>query len=170
MSSDTLVNIVESLLGEEAAKIIKILMEKNEVSDDELIQKTGMKLNNLRKVLYQLFDNQFISYRRVRDKDVGWYKYYWRINPTAINVLLNLRRKKILLKLKERLEYEMSNIFFSCSEHNKVKYTFEEAMELNFQCPECSKKLENVKNDYIIKTLKIKIEEIERNLMNAQNL
>ncbi|MCS7097541.1 MAG: transcription factor E [Candidatus Methanomethyliaceae archaeon] len=170
MSSEALVNIVEALLGEEAAKIMKILMEKNEVSDDELIQKTGMKLNNLRKVLYQLFDNQFISYRRVRDKDVGWYKYYWRINPTAINVLLNLRKKKVLLKLKERLEYEMSNIFFSCSEHNKVKYTFEEAMELNFQCPECGKRLENVKNEYIIETLKIKIEEIERNLMGAQNL
>ncbi|MEM2742610.1 MAG: transcription factor, partial [Candidatus Methanomethylicaceae archaeon] len=84
MSDETLVNIVKSLLGEDAAKVIKVLMEKNELADDELIQKTGMKLNNLRKVLYQLFDNNFISYRRVRDKEIGWYKYYWRINPTAI--------------------------------------------------------------------------------------
>ncbi|MDH5806654.1 MAG: transcription factor E [Candidatus Methanomethylicaceae archaeon] len=170
MSDETLVNIVKSLLGEDAAKVIKVLMEKNELADDELIQKTGMKLNNLRKVLYQLFDNNFISYRRVRDKEIGWYKYYWRINPTAINVLLNLRKKKVLSKLKERLEYEMSNIFFSCPEHNKIKFSFEEAMELSFQCPECGKRLENVKNDYIIETLKIKIAEIEKNLMNAQNL
>ncbi|MCQ5337066.1 MAG: transcription factor E [Candidatus Methanomethylicia archaeon] len=164
MSSNSIVDIVKELIGEEAAKIISILLEKEETSDDELIQRTGMKINNLRKILYQLFDNNFISYRREKDKEIGWYKYYWRINPTAINILVNSIRKKVLSKLKDRLEYEMNNIFFACPEHQKNRYTFEEAMELNFQCPYCGKKLDNIKNDEIITILKIKISEIEKKL------
>ena len=91
------------LLGEEAVQLIQILSEQEETTDDELIIKTGMKLNNLRKILYQLFEQSLVSYRRVRDKDAGWFKYYWRINRTGLSILLNAKKRRILAKLKERL-------------------------------------------------------------------
>ncbi|MCC6012887.1 MAG: transcription factor [Candidatus Verstraetearchaeota archaeon] len=169
MSDNALVDIVRELLGEDAAKIISILLEKEETSDDELIQKTGMKINNLRRILYQLFDKNFVLYRREKDREIGWYKYYWRINPTGINILINSIRKKVLAKLKDRLNYEMNNMFFACPDHQKNRYTFEEAMELNFQCPHCGKRLDNIRNDEIVTILKIKISEIEKRL-KMQNL
>lgn len=161
-----LVSATRELLGEYAVKLIEILSEKEETTDDELIQKTGMKLNNLRKVLYQLFDQNLVSYRRVRDKEAGWFKYYWKINPTGLNILLNAKKRKILTKLKERLEYETSNMFFMCSTHN-TRYTFDDAMEINFQCLECGSRLDSVQNDDIIAVLKIKISEIEKNLAES---
>jgi len=151
------------LIGEEAVRLIQILSEQEETTDDELIQKTGMKLNNLRKILYQLFEQSLVSYRRIRDKDAGWFKYYWRINKTGLNILLNAKKRKILIKLKERLEYETNNVFFLCPTDN-VRYIFEDAMETNFQCPNCGGKLESVQNQDIISVLKIKIAELERNL------
>ncbi|MGC8936407.1 MAG: transcription factor E [Candidatus Methanomethylicaceae archaeon] len=163
MPDNALVAATRDLIGEEAVKLIEILSEKEETTDDELIQKTGMKLNNLRKLLYQLFDQNLVSYRRVRDKDAGWFKYYWKINPTGINILLNAKKRKILTKLKERLEYETNNLFFMCPTH-KTRYTFDDAMEINFQCPECGSRLDNVQNDDIVTVLKIKISEIEKNL------
>jgi len=161
-----LVAATRELVGEEAVKIIEILSEKDETTDDELIQKTGMKLNNLRKVLYQLFDQNLVSYRRVRDKEAGWFKYYWKINPTGLNILLNTKKRKILAKLKERLDYEVKNLFFMCPAHN-TRYTFDDAMEMNFQCPKCGSRLNNVPNDDIITVLKIKISEIEKNLAES---
>jgi transcription initiation factor TFIIE subunit alpha len=161
-----LVAATRELIGEEAVKLIEILSEKDETTDDELIQKTGMKLNNLRKILYQLFDQNLVSYRRVRDKEAGWFKYYWKINPTGLNILLNTKKRKILSKLKDRLEYETTNIFFMCPTHN-TRYTFDEAMEINFQCPECGNRLDNVQNDDIVAVLKIKISEIEKNLAES---
>jgi len=151
------------LIGEDAVQLIQILSEQEETTDDELIQKTGMKLNNLRKVLYQLFEQSLVSYRRMRDKDAGWFKYYWRINRTGLNILLNAKKRKILVKLKERLEYETKNMFFICPADN-VRYIFEDAMETNFQCPNCGGKLESVQNQDIISVLKIKIAELESNL------
>jgi len=151
------------LLGEEAVHLIQILSEQEETTDDELILKTGMKLNNLRKILYQLFEQSLVSYRRVRDKDAGWFKYYWRINRTGLSILLNAKKRRILAKLKERLEYETRNMFFICPTDN-VRYVFEDAMETNFQCPNCGGKLESVQNQDIISVLKIKIAELESNL------
>uniref|UniRef100_A0A7C3EX83 Transcription factor E n=1 Tax=Candidatus Methanomethylicus mesodigestus TaxID=1867258 RepID=A0A7C3EX83_9CREN len=163
LPSDGLVVMVRELIGEEAVKLIQILSEQEETTDDELIQKTGMKLNNLRKLLYQLFEQSLVSYRRVRDKDAGWFKYYWRINRTGLDILIDAKKKKILSKLKDRLQYESGQMFFVCPTCG-VRYIFDDAIETNFHCPTCSTKLESVNNQEIISVLKIKIQEIEKNL------
>ena len=163
MSNAGLVAVARELVGEEAVQLIKILSEQEETTDDELIQKTGIKLNNLRKLLYQLFEQNLVSYRRVRDKDAGWFKYYWRINRTGLSIVLNAKKRKVLSKLKERMDYEASNMFFFCPTDN-IRFIFDEAMETNFQCTVCGGRLESVQNREIIETLKVKINEIENNL------
>jgi len=164
VSNPALVAVARELIGEDAVLLIRILSEQEETTDDELIQKTGFKLNNLRKLLYQLFEQNLVSYRRVRDKDAGWFKYYWRINRTGLNIVLNIKKRKVLQKLKERLNYESNNMFFFCPKDN-ARYVFDEAMETNFQCPVCGGKLDSVQNLEIISTLKKKIIEIEGNLL-----
>jgi transcription initiation factor TFIIE subunit alpha len=163
LSNTPLVNVARELIGEDAVLLIKILSEQEETTDDELIQKTGMKLNALRKLLYQLFEQNLVSYRRVRDKEAGWFKYYWRINRTGLNIVLNAKKRRILSKLKERLEYESSNMFFFCPTDN-ARYIFDEAMETNFQCPVCGGKLDSIQNRDLITTLQRKIDDIEHNL------
>jgi transcription initiation factor TFIIE subunit alpha len=163
LSNTPLINVARELIGEDAVLLIKILSEQEETTDDELIQKTGMKLNALRKLLYQLFEQNLVSYRRVRDKEAGWFKYYWRINRTGLNIVLNAKKRRILSKLKERLEYESGNMFFFCPTDN-ARYIFDEAMETNFQCPVCGGKLDSIQNRDLISTLQRKIDDIEHNL------
>lgn len=163
MSNEALSMIVKELVGDEAVQLIVLLAEQEETTDDELIAKTGMKLNNLRKLLYQLFEQNLVSYRRVRDKEAGWFKYYWRVNKIGLDILINSKKKKVLNKLKERLEYETGNVFFTCPKEG-VRFSFEDAMETNFQCPSCGGKLESLNNQDIIFILKKKIEEIENSL------
>jgi transcription initiation factor TFIIE subunit alpha len=163
VSNVGLVAVARELVGEEAVQLIKILSEQEETTDDELIQKTGIKLNHLRKLLYQLYEQSLVSYRRVRDKDAGWFKYYWRINRTGLNIVLNAKKKKVLSKLRERMDYETNNMFFFCPTDN-LRFVFDEAMETNFQCTVCGGRLESVQNREIIEVLKIKIDEIEKSL------
>ena len=111
MPIDGLVMVARELIGEEAVRLIQILSEQDETTDDELIAKTGLKLNNLRKLLYQLFEQSLVSYRRVRDKDAGWFKYYWRINKTGLIILLN-KEEEDTVQAQERLSYETENQFF----------------------------------------------------------
>jgi len=165
MPVDGLVAVTRELVGEEAVKLIEILSAKEETTDDELIEKTGMKLNNLRKILYQLFEQHLVTYRRVRDKDAGWFKYYWRINRTQLNILLNAKKKKVLHRLQERLDYETNNMFFVCPKCS-TRYTFEEGMETNFQCPntDCGGKMVSANNQEAIMILKKRIQELEESL------
>lgn len=166
MPNDALALIVKELVGDDAVQLIMLLSEQEETTDDELIAKTGMKLNNLRKLLYQLFEQNLVSYRRVRDKEAGWFKYYWRINKTGLNILVNAKKKKILNKLKERLQYETGNVFFVCPKDN-IRFSFEDAMETNFQCPSCGGRLDSLNNQDIVFILKSKIAEIEENLKDT---
>ncbi len=163
MPNDGLVLVARELIGEEVVQLIQILSEQDETTDDELIAKTGLKLNNLRKLLYQLFEQSLVSYRRVRDKDAGWFKYYWRINKTGLIILLNAKKKKILFKLKERLSYETENQFFSCASCG-TRFTFEDAIETNFHCPTCAGRLDGTNNQDTVYILRLKIEELEKNL------
>lgn len=76
-----------------------------------------------------------------------------------------MEKKKLLQrKLRERLEYEEQNYFFVCKdcEEPKDTFTFDEAFELNFRCPECGGKLEAQDNEKIKEFLKKRIVQNEK--------
>ncbi len=50
---------------------------EGEVTDEELSQKLGLELNNVRRALFILYENALASYRRVRDEDSGLLTYLW---------------------------------------------------------------------------------------------
>jgi transcription initiation factor TFIIE subunit alpha len=77
--------------------------------------------------------------------------------------VLNAKKKKVLSKLKERMDYEIGNMFFFCPTDN-LRFVFDEAMETNFQCTICGGRLESIQNKEIIEVLRIKIDEIEKSL------
>jgi transcription initiation factor IIE alpha subunit len=52
----------------------------NDMSDEELAKKTGIKPSEVRVVLNRLHNKGVFSYTRVRDRDSGWYSYIWRMN------------------------------------------------------------------------------------------
>jgi Transcription factor IIE (TFIIE), alpha subunit len=133
--------IARELLGEDVIEVLSFLLEsKTEMTDESMASKLNIKVNEVRKKLYALAEHGLVSYRRTRDKDTGWYVYYWKANSDQINDILLARKREILNKLKSRLEYESNNEFYICPE-DKNKYTFEEAFENEFKCPKCGVQL-----------------------------
>ncbi len=69
------------------------------------------------------------------------------------------KKKLVLRKLRDRLQYEENNYFFVCKKcpQSSMKYKFDEAFDLNFKCPECGDPLEAQDNEQIKQFLKEKI-------------
>jgi len=165
---ESFIEFIKALWGDEGIAIISFLSENFDVTDEVLSQKTGIKLNDVRKILYSLYENQLVSYKRIRDKTTGWYIYLWRLNKDNIEFIINSRKHAILEKLKERYEYERQHIFLYCPKDN-ARYTFEEALENEFKCKICGGHLESFNNDLIIQFLEKKIKEIEEDISKHQS-
>ncbi|TFG00422.1 MAG: transcription factor [Promethearchaeota archaeon] len=147
----------EEITDEDIAENIKerIKGKKDFEPEDEEI----LKVNTVRKTLYVLYSEKLAQFRRIRDKSTGWFIYFWWEDFDLIEELLFEKKRILQEKLRDRLEYEKENQFFSCKEceEGNINYTFEEAFELNFRCPECGNPLEVQENQDIISFLKTKI-------------
>ncbi len=160
----TLLKVAEVIGGEEAVKIVEALSQVKETTDEEIVAKTEIRLNDVRRILYRLYDHSLVGLRRTRDKETGWFIFHWRLQPDQLEGFVTSQKKKILEKLEARLEYEKSHDFYYCFTPGCKRVPFEEAVELVFQCPICGKPLMHFNNEEIIKSLSEKIEHLRKEL------
>jgi transcription initiation factor TFIIE subunit alpha len=161
VTDDLLVSIIGEIGGDEAVKVAVALSNEEETTDEKIAGTTGMRLNAVRKVLYRLHENHLASYRRTRDNNTGWFVYFWRLNPEKITSLVRERKRLALRKLRERLSFEKEHIFFHCGNEQCQRCTFDEAVELSFQCSTCKQPLQFYGNNGIIDVLEDKIRKLE---------
>ena len=76
--------IMLSVLGEAGLPLIKELTGRENVSEFELATKTKKDIKIVRKMLYLLYNQNLISFTRKKDKQKGWYIYYWTLLPESI--------------------------------------------------------------------------------------
>lgn len=145
----------------EAIPILECLMA-GKVTDEEIAEKTSLKLNIVRRVLYKLYDAGVASYKRSKDPETQWYTYTWKFEPEKVEDMAKRRHREIVGKLKEALEFEESNMFFVCREGH-YRFTFDEAAENNFTCPECDCEMEFMDNSDIIQQLRNELSLYENN-------
>ena len=164
---ETLLAMVEDIAGEDVREVtIALLNAQGEITDEEIEAQLGVKLNQVRKALYKLYDTQLVSVRREKDKETGYFIYYWRIHPDRIDKILQEKRELVLKKLETRLQYEKENMFFHCGNKECPRVTFNVAFENDFICEKCGGKLEHFDNSKIITVLEQRIIEL-KDIMNS---
>jgi transcription initiation factor TFIIE subunit alpha len=134
-----------------------------EVTDEELAERLGLELNDVRRALFILYENDLASYRRLRDEDSGWLTYLWTFEYENIPANLREEMERLLEALDERQEYERDHQFYLC-EVCAIRFEFEEAMEHSFECPECGSPLESMENSHLIEAMERRIEALESEL------
>jgi len=159
-----LMKVAEALGEEEAVKLIEILKNSDETTDDEIANKTGIRLNSIRKILYKLYDHSLVSLRRTRDPKTGWFIFHWRLQPDQLEGFILSQKRRVLEKLNIRLEYEKNHDFFYCHTPGCRRIPFEEAVELVFRCPTCSKPLMHYENDKMVQALTRKVEQLRKEM------
>jgi transcription initiation factor TFIIE subunit alpha len=160
----TLVRVATAIGDEEAVRLVEILRTPEEVTDDEIANKTGIRLNSVRKILYKLYDHSLVSLRRTRDPKTGWFIFHWRLQPGQLEGFIVSQKRRVLEKLNTRLEFEKNHDFFYCYTAGCKRTPFEEAVELVFKCPTCGKPLMHYENEKILQALSKKVETLRKEL------
>jgi len=150
--------------GEEAVTIVNILKKKSEATDEMLANESTVRLNTVRKILYKLYDHGLVSCTRVRDEKTGWFIFYWKLQTDQLDAFIRSRKRRVLEKLKQKLDYERNHSFFVCKKCGDVRVTFEEAMESSFRCSKCGGQLESSDNASVVEFLERRIKQIEDEL------
>jgi transcription initiation factor TFIIE subunit alpha len=133
------------------------------VTDEELAERLGLELNDVRRALFILYENDLATYRRLRDEDSGWLTYLWTFEYDHVNGNLRDEMERLLEALEERREYELDNEFYLC-EVCAIRFEFGEAMEYGFECPECGSQLESMENTHLIEAIERRIEDLRDEL------
>lgn len=162
IGDDLLANVARVLGGEEAVQIIMFLKNNREATDDQILMDTGLKLNDIRRILFKLYNHSIVQCDRLRDDETGWFIFRWKLKTDQIEGFVTNQKKRVSRILKMRLEYEESNDFFYCFTLGCNRYTFEDAMELIFRCPKYGKPLQHYENSSIIESLKERINAIDK--------
>jgi transcription initiation factor TFIIE subunit alpha len=158
---DATLKKVTVLFGEDAVRVVEALKEVAEITDNEIADKTQIRLNIVRKTLYRLYDHSIVALRQSRDKETGWFISNWRLQPDQLEGFILNQKRHVLEKLETRLKYEKSHEFYACQTLGCKRFPFEEAFELLFKCPACSKPMMHINNDLIVEFLTRKIEQIK---------
>jgi transcription initiation factor TFIIE subunit alpha len=134
-----------------------------EVTDEELAERLGLELNDVRRALFILYENDLATYRRLRDEDSGWLTYLWTFEYENVPANLREEMERLLEALEERRDYELDNEFYLC-EVCSIRFEFGEAMDLGFECPECGSRLETMENPHLIEAIDERIAALREEL------
>ncbi len=136
---------------------------EGEVTDEELAEELGLELNDVRRALFILYENDLASYRRVRDEDSGWLTYLWTFEYDNIPENLAEEMERLMIALDRREAYERENEFYLC-EVCSLRFEFGEAMDFGFECPECGSPLEAMENSRLLEAMQERLAELEDEL------
>lgn len=153
-----LTNVVED---ESNLPIVQALIDCVE-TDEEIANKTKIKLNIVRRILYRLYDMGLASYKRSKDPETQWFTYSWKFEKDEVMNRIIKDSENYLKILNDELEREENNMFFLCPQGH-VRLDFDDSSEYEFICPMCGEELEFHENKDTIKQLKEDIKMVESN-------
>jgi len=161
---DPFVRISTMIGGDEYLKVARSLLKSEDATDEEIASSTGLRINMVRKVLYDLFGKALITGIRVKDEKKGWFVYRWRSRRDEVENFIEGQKKKINDRLQQRLDYENSSDFYHCGNEDCPRVTFENSLDLFFKCPSCGNVLNLKKNDKAKKAFGYKIDQIKKDM------
>ncbi len=164
---DPFVRIASMIGGDEYRKVARSLLKAEHATDEEIASSTGLRINMVRKVLYDLFGKSLITAVRVKHDKKGWFVYRWRSRREEVESFIENQKKKISDRLQQRSDYENSFEFYHCGDENCPRITFEDSLEAMFKCPSCGKVLNLKKNEKSKKAFAQKIDEIKKDMQQT---
>ena len=86
--------ILLEIIGPEGAPLIQQLYGKENISEFDLATKTKKDIKLIRRMLYTLYNHNIVGFIRKKDKQKGWYIYYWTIIPDHVKFSYFKKKKE----------------------------------------------------------------------------
>ncbi|MEK6932498.1 MAG: hypothetical protein AABW56_01745 [Nanoarchaeota archaeon] len=154
---------VQEIAGKDAIKLLNLLKEKENISEFDIAEDLKMSINQIRNLLYKLNSYNLVYSNRKKDREKGWYIYYWTFNFKHARDLLISRKQAEILRLKDELEKERQHRYFVCANDN-IRYELEEALELEYKCSECGSILKQEDSTKRINEIESRINKLQYDL------
>ena len=142
--------LIREVVGSDGVPLVEIILKKENVSEFKIADKLKITVNQVRNILYRLQDHNLVLFTRKKDKSKGWYIYFWTFDHSKARILLLKHKTAKLEVLKLRVEKERDSAYFVCP-NKDMRAAFENAMELQFKCPECGEVLKQEDLENILK-------------------
>lgn len=155
--------LVGELIGSDAISLVRLMLDKDYISEFKLAEKLKISVNPVRNMLYRLQNHNLVDFIRKKDKKKGWYIYYWLFDLNLAKKLIKEIKENKLVYLKKRLEHEKEEAYYKCP-NNCIRLNNINAMEHNFRCDECGEILavEDIKKSSEL--IKKEIKQLEEDL------
>src|SRR3989338_5972777 len=157
--------ILLDIIGPDGLPLVQQLYGKEHVSEFDLATKTKKDIKVIRRMLYTLYNHNVVGFIRKKDKQKGWYIYYWTILQENLKFVYTKKKKELLFRLKQQLEEEGKELFFLCP-RNCVRLNFDQETDFEFHCPECGELTGQDSGEEKIKIFKKQIGEVETELQS----
>ena len=164
---DPFVRIASMIGGDEYLKVARSLLKSRDATDEEIASSTGLRINMVRKVLYDLFGKSLITGIRVKDEKKGWFVYRWRSRREEVEGFIENQKKVITKRLQQRLDYENLSDFYHCGNSDCVRMPAVDALEHDYRCPSCGKIMNQKINDRAKQAFAKKIDKIRKDMLQA---
>ena len=128
--------LLKELTGVEVIPVFKILCLGENINEFDIAEKLHTNINNTRTLLYKLVNNNLAFSTKKKDKDKGWYIYFWNFNFKHARDLIIERKTRQLSELKQQFGLELKGVMYECP-NKHISVSLEKAMEINFRCTEC---------------------------------
>lgn len=154
---------ISQVAGEDVLPLVEKLKKQDNLSEFILAQQVNYEINTVRNMLYRLYHANLVSFTRKKDKQKGWYIYYWTFRPNMIKDVITKMDKERLDGLKSRLVREQGKEFYRCPSRC-IRMEFIRAMEYDFKCPECGSIINHEDNSENLSNIKHQIQELEQKI------
>jgi transcription initiation factor TFIIE subunit alpha len=148
------IQIVGLIGGDESIEVAEALMQLKKASEEQISAKTGLRIGDVRKILFKLYEKALITYEEIKKEEGDKMKsiFLWSPLIDQVEGIAANYRRMIMQKLREKLEFVERNELYHCGREGHRMLTFDEAVESLFKCPVCSDPLYRMnKEDYISK-------------------
>ena len=109
---DPFVKISAMIGGDEYLKVARSLLKTEDATDEEIASSTGLRINMVRRVLYDLFGKGLITGVRVKDERKGWFVYRWRSRRDEVENFIENQKKKILDRKMRQPKSAITSLMF----------------------------------------------------------
>ena len=154
--------VMKEVFGQEVIPVATLLNKHEEISEIKMADHLKTEVNEVRRYLYKLYQENIVTFKKKKDHEHGWYTYYWSFNYQRISGLLHKTMNTRLQSLNNRLNAETGTQFYSCC----LRLDISTAMAYNFKCPECGSVMQLEDNNNKIVAIKENIKSIENLMKN----
>tara|TARA_Y100000310_G_scaffold343131_1_gene449364 strand:- start:304 stop:996 length:693 start_codon:yes stop_codon:yes gene_type:complete len=162
-------DIILEIIGEDGLLLVNLLKKNKNISEFDIASQLNLDIKLVRKLLYRLYDRNLVSSTRKKDKQKGWYIYYWTILPDNVKHLYKKMLTEKIARLKAKLHKEENDYFFTCS-RKCVKLDFNQSLDFEFKCPECGELISAYDASKNIEYMKKIIDRLEKSLKSAMKV